>query len=95
MTDSICEDSSKLSVRGLVKRFDGKETLHNLTFDVREGEFLSILGPSGCGKTTTLRILIGLLEPDEGMILLDGRGYHARGSGRPRHGHRVPELCVV
>ena len=73
MTDSICEDSSKLSVRGLVKRFDGKETLHNLTFDVREGEFLSILGPSGCGKTTTLRILIGLLEPDEGMILLDGR----------------------
>ncbi len=64
MTDSICEDSSKLSVRGLVKRFDGKETLHNLTFDVREGEFLSILGPSGCGKTTTLRILIGLLEPD-------------------------------
>ena len=59
MTDSICEDSSKLSVRGLVKRFDGKETLHNLTFDVREGEFLSILGPSGCGKTTTLRILIG------------------------------------
>lgn len=53
MTDSICEDSSKLSVRGLVKRFDGKETLHNLTFDVREGEFLSILGPSGCGKTTT------------------------------------------
>lgn len=91
MTDSICEDSSKLSVRGLVKRFDGKETLHNLTFDVREGEFLSILGPSGCGKTTTLRILIGLLEPDEG----GWQGYHARGSGRPRHGHRVPELCVV
>lgn len=44
MTDSICEDSSKLSVRGLVKRFDGKETLHNLTFDVREGEFFPSWG---------------------------------------------------
>ncbi|WP_418253292.1 ABC transporter ATP-binding protein [Gordonibacter urolithinfaciens] len=63
----------KLRVSGLVKRFDGAEVLHGLDFDVRDGEFLSILGPSGCGKTTTLRILIGLLDPDEGAILLDGR----------------------
>lgn len=65
--------ASKLEVRNLVKRFDGKEVLHHLDFDVRDGEFLSILGPSGCGKTTTLRILIGLVEPDEGSIALDGR----------------------
>ena len=73
MTDSICEDSSKLSVRGLVKRFDGKETLHNLTFDVREGEFLSILGPSGCGKTTILRMLAGFETPTSGEILFNGK----------------------
>ncbi|MEG0324690.1 MAG: ABC transporter ATP-binding protein, partial [Raoultibacter sp.] len=61
----------KLSIRGLRKRFDGIDTLHGLDFDVYAGEFLSILGPSGCGKTTTLRILIGLLAPDEGTIKLD------------------------
>ncbi|WP_428422095.1 ABC transporter ATP-binding protein [Paraeggerthella hominis] len=63
----------KLSVRGLTKQFGDSRALHGLSFDVNAGEFLSILGPSGCGKTTTLRILVGLLEPDEGIVLLDGR----------------------
>ncbi len=58
-----------LSVRHLHKSFDGKPVLHDLSFDVREGEFLSILGPSGCGKTTLLRILIGLEKQDKGQIL--------------------------
>lgn len=65
-------ETVKLSIRGLTKRFDGNDTLHALDFDVYDGEFLSILGPSGCGKTTTLRILVGLLAPDEGTVLLDG-----------------------
>lgn len=65
-------ESAKLTIRGLRKRFEGTDTLHGLDFDVFAGEFLSILGPSGCGKTTTLRILIGLLEPDEGTVKLDG-----------------------
>ena len=57
-----------LSVRHLHKSYDGKPILHDLTFDVMEGEFLSILGPSGCGKTTLLRILIGLEKQDKGQI---------------------------
>ena len=52
--------------------FDGKRTLNKVSFDVRNGEFLSILGPSGCGKTTILRILIGLLKPVGGTIIKDG-----------------------
>ena len=71
--DATEKREPKLRISGLVKRFDGAEVLHGLDFDVRDGEFLSILGPSGCGKTTTLRILIGLLDPDEGAIFLDGR----------------------
>ena len=59
----------KLSVRNLNKSFDGKQVLKNLSFDLMEGEFLSILGPSGCGKTTLLRILIGLDHADSGEIL--------------------------
>ena len=62
-----------LIVRGLSKQFDGRVVLDKLDFEVVPGEFLSILGPSGCGKTTLLRILMGLSEPDEGSILLDGQ----------------------
>ncbi len=60
---------AKLSVRNLNKSFDGKKVLNDLSFDLMEGEFLSILGPSGCGKTTLLRILIGLESADSGRIL--------------------------
>ena len=46
--------------------------INGISFDVKGGEFLSILGPSGCGKTTLLRILIGLAYADSGSIILDG-----------------------
>ena len=64
---------NKLSVRNLSKSFDGKLILNNISFDLKEGEFLSILGPSGCGKTTLLRILIGLERADSGEILKGGQ----------------------
>lgn len=63
---------NKLEIRNLNKQFSNKKALDNISFDVVESEFLSILGPSGCGKTTLLRILIGLLEPTSGQILKDG-----------------------
>lgn len=66
-------ENIKLSVRDLEKYFDEKQTLNKVSFDVYDGEFLSILGPSGCGKTTILRILIGLLKPDGGIVIKDGR----------------------
>ena len=62
----------KLLAKDLEMIFDGKQTLNKVSFDVRNGEFLSILGPSGCGKTTILRILIGLLKPVGGTITKDG-----------------------
>ncbi|MFW9802297.1 MAG: ABC transporter ATP-binding protein [Candidatus Thorarchaeota archaeon] len=66
-----------LSVRNIVKAYpngEGGETrvLDGISFEVKDGEFLSILGPSGCGKTTLLKIIAGLLEPDEGDISIDG-----------------------
>lgn len=63
---------SKIEVKDLYMNFDGKTTLNHVNFEVREGEFLSILGPSGCGKTTILRILIGLLAPTGGAVIKDG-----------------------
>ena len=66
----------KLSVQGIRKAFsnDGHDetlVLDGITFDVEDGEFLSILGPSGCGKTTLLRIIAGLIEPDNGQVVID------------------------
>ena len=49
--------------------------LHNVSFEVREGEFLAIMGPSGSGKTTLLNILASLDRPSEGDVLLDGKSF--------------------
>jgi iron(III) transport system ATP-binding protein len=65
-------NKSKLIVKDLYKKFDNKDILKTISFDVKEGEFLSVLGPSGCGKTTLLRILIGLETQTSGTILMDG-----------------------
>src|SRR3954454_21920845 len=61
-----------VSVRGLSKEFTGNSTpaVEDVSFDVEDGEFLVLLGPSGCGKTTTLRMIAGLEEPDDGEIWL-------------------------
>lgn len=58
-----------LEVKNLTKRYQNKEVLKGVTFDVIDGEFLSILGPSGCGKTTLLKILIGIEDPTSGSII--------------------------
>ena len=50
----------------------GVVALRDLTFDIREGEFLSLLGPSGCGKSTALRILAGLAEASQGSVEWSG-----------------------
>lgn len=63
---------NKIDVEHLSKAFGQAGVLHDVSFSVKEGEFLSILGPSGCGKTTILRILIGLENADDGRIIKDG-----------------------
>ena len=62
-----------LELRDLKKSFDGQQVLKGISLNVREGEFVTLLGPSGCGKTTTLRIIGGMLEPDSGEVVLEGK----------------------
>jgi spermidine/putrescine transport system ATP-binding protein len=62
-----------VTLEGVSKRFGPVEAVRELTLDVREGEFFSLLGPSGCGKTTTLRLIAGFEEPTTGRILLGGK----------------------
>ncbi len=56
-----------IDVRGLTKSFQGRTVVHNLSMQVRRGMIYGFLGPNGSGKTTTIRMLCGLLTPDEGQ----------------------------
>jgi iron(III) transport system ATP-binding protein len=62
-----------ISIRGVTKRFGALIAVDDLSLDVADGEFVTLLGPSGCGKTTTLRMLAGFVRPDVGEIAVDDR----------------------
>ncbi|MFM7718986.1 MAG: ABC transporter ATP-binding protein, partial [Actinomycetota bacterium] len=57
----------------VTKEFEGSVAVDDLSLDIPEGEFFSLLGPSGCGKTTTLRMIGGFEEPTRGAIYLGGK----------------------
>ena len=61
-----------IELRNVSKSFDGEIVLKNLSLDIHDKEFITLLGPSGCGKTTTLRIIGGFVEPDEGDVCFMG-----------------------
>ena len=64
----------KLTVKNINFRYaiDRRMVLQDISFDVKEGEFISILGPSGCGKSTMLKVLTGILKGYTGEICVDG-----------------------
>jgi spermidine/putrescine transport system ATP-binding protein len=62
-----------VELAGVTKRFGGTVAVDRLDLQILPGEFISLLGPSGCGKTTTLRILAGFEQPDEGFVRISGQ----------------------
>jgi spermidine/putrescine transport system ATP-binding protein len=62
-----------VELTGVTKRFGDVVALDNVSLQIRNGEFFSLLGPSGCGKTTTLRIIAGFETPTEGEIFIQGQ----------------------
>jgi len=62
-----------LEIRGLAKRYGAFQALGGVSFDMEEGEIISVLGPSGCGKSTLLQLVAGLARPDGGEIRLNGQ----------------------
>lgn len=70
--------------KAYVDRYSDAETvaLENVTFDIEEGEFVSIVGASGCGKTTILNIVAGFIEPTSGQVLLKDRPIEGPGPDR-------------
>ena len=57
-----------VSLRGVGKAFAATPVLNDITLDIAQGSFVSLIGPSGCGKSTLLRIIAGLLAPTEGTV---------------------------
>jgi ABC-type Fe3+/spermidine/putrescine transport system ATPase subunit len=83
-------DEPVLRVRGLTKSFGTTRVVNGVSFDLQEGQVLTLLGPSGCGKSTTLRLIAGLEQPDAGEVWVRGR--LVASSGRimvPPEGRRV------
>lgn len=65
--------SFMILIRDLSKTFEGHQVLKDLNLEVEKGETLVIMGRSGCGKSVLLKLIIGLLEPDEGNIWVDSK----------------------
>ncbi|HYV24278.1 MAG TPA: ATP-binding cassette domain-containing protein [Pyrinomonadaceae bacterium] len=61
-----------IEFRNVTMEFDNRKVLNDLSFKVMKGETKIILGGSGCGKSTTIKLVLGLLKPDNGQILVDG-----------------------
>jgi len=62
-----------VEVKNLKKKYDSKEAVKDISFNIKENEILGLLGPNGCGKTTTIGMMLGLLKPSNGEILIDGK----------------------
>jgi spermidine/putrescine transport system ATP-binding protein len=69
---TAAESLPSVRLERVTKRFGELTAVRALELDIARGEFFTMLGPSGCGKTTTLRMVAGFEEPDEGAVLLDG-----------------------
>ncbi|QVK17941.1 ABC transporter ATP-binding protein [Mycoplasmatota bacterium] len=61
-----------LEIKELTKRYGEKLAVNKINFSVKPGEIFGFLGPNGAGKTTTIKMIVGLLKPDEGQILING-----------------------
>ena len=84
-----------LRFENVSKAFQGQTVIGNLSLEMRRGEFLTLLGPSGCGKTTSLNLVAGLIQPDEGTVFLRGEAANALPPRRRGLGTGLPVLGTV
>lgn len=66
-------DMKKLEVKNISKSFDGEPVLKDISIELNKGELVCLLGVSGGGKTTLFHVISGLLQPEKGEVLLDGK----------------------
>jgi len=91
MQDALSVDGAVIEAHHLTKRYNGLLAAGDLSFVVRKGEFFGFLGPNGAGKTTTVRMLTGIIQPDNGSALL--MGYPAGSIRAKQISGIVPEMA--
>jgi ABC-type nitrate/sulfonate/bicarbonate transport system ATPase subunit len=87
----------KIVIDGISKGFGALSVVDDVSFDVRDGEFVAIVGPSGCGKSTLLNIIAGFERPDRGTVRINGvaqKGPSKNGIMISQHGSVFPWLTV-
>src|SRR5712691_5141589 len=75
----MSESALAVDMRGITKQFPGVLANNNVDFSVREGEIHALVGENGAGKSTLMNILYGLIHPDSGEILINGKPSHIPG----------------
>jgi ABC-2 type transport system ATP-binding protein len=84
-----------IDVNGLTKRFGDFTAVNHVSFQVERGEVLGYLGPNGSGKTTTIRMLLGLLQPTEGEALVLGKSIRTQAEEiRPQVGYMSQKFAL-
>lgn len=75
MKETVMQDNDGVLIRleNVSKSFDGEVILDHIDLEIKHNEFVTLLGPSGCGKTTTLRIIGGFVDADEGHVYFEGK----------------------
>ena len=61
-----------IETKGLVKAYNGRKVVNNVSISVEQGSIVGLLGPNGAGKTTTFYMIVGIAKPDEGTVTIDG-----------------------
>lgn len=73
---------NRLELKQVVKQYADKTAVNGVTLNVKEGEIYGLLGANGAGKTTTMRMVLGLIHPDGGNILYNGKPYNTESAKR-------------
>ena len=69
----------RLETKQVSKSFDGKKVIEDISISLQKNEIVSLLGVSGAGKTTLFNVISGLMEPDSGEVLLNGKEITGQG----------------
>ena len=73
LCDLVCYNTNMIRIKGVSKYYGAKKALDNVSFDVKQGEIFAFIGHNGAGKTTLIKSICGILDFEEGEILIDGK----------------------